>query len=59
MAQREPARFLNFEYPDVRARKLNQLLGRVCDAEYALEESSPTGPPDPGDLTVYFDNGRT
>lgn len=50
-----------------RAQQLGQMcdtLGdheqRLCCVEVAVEDYSPSGTPgDPGDLTLYFENGLT
>lgn len=61
----KPIEFSHTDSPPRRAGQLNQMVGRLCAAESEIgqlerevADISPSGTPgDPGDLTVYFENG--
>lgn len=54
----EPIRFMPFERRPVLADKLNRLSEKVDEIEDDIESLSVDAAPDPGDLTVYYENGK-
>lgn len=47
-----------FERRPVLADKLNRLSEKVDEIEDDIESLSVDAAPDPGDLTVYYENGK-
>ena len=54
----ELPRFLHHERGGIRAEKLNRLAAKIEEIEADIESVEVSGVPDPGDLTIYYENGK-
>lgn len=51
-------RFMPFERGPIRSEKLNRLSTKVAQIEEDIQSVETSGVPDPGDLTIYYENGK-